>query len=64
MAQAPLNERGGRAAIVLARLPDPDVARLTGEAARRGLPRSQVVRELIRAGLDRLETDSGPPPGG
>lgn len=56
MGQKPINERGGVAATVQAKMPDADVARLVALAARRRKSRSAMARELLVAALDQLET--------
>jgi hypothetical protein len=60
----PLNQAGGTAVLVAARVSDEDVARLAVLVARRGVRQATVVRELLRAGLDQLERENGPPRGG
>jgi len=65
MAQAPLNPEGGRAAVVRAKMPDTDVARLLRLARRRRLKTGTMARELLRFALDAAErADTGPPAGG
>ncbi|MGH3300394.1 MAG: ribbon-helix-helix protein, CopG family [Streptosporangiaceae bacterium] len=52
-----LNEQGGKAAILITRVPDTDVARLIRLATRRRKSRSAMMRELLRFALDRAELE-------
>lgn len=67
MAQAPLNERGGKAAAVQVKMPDETLARVIALAVRTGRGKSAMTRQLVRLGLDVLELaetspgDSGAP---
>jgi hypothetical protein len=59
----PLNEMGGTAAVVRARVADDDLARLIRLAVRRRKSRSQMTRELLRLALDQIEAAGRAPPG-
>jgi hypothetical protein len=58
-----LNPDGGASVIVAARLPDADATRVAALAARRGVTRSAVFRELVRLSLDQLDRKRAGPPG-
>jgi hypothetical protein len=59
----PLNEMGGTAAVVRARVADDDLARLIRLAVRRRRSRSETTRWLLRYALDQVEAAGRPPPG-
>ncbi|HTS98345.1 MAG TPA: ribbon-helix-helix protein, CopG family [Streptosporangiaceae bacterium] len=50
-----LNEGGGRAAVVKARVPDDEAGRLAAVAARLRITRSATVRRALAIGLAALE---------
>jgi predicted DNA-binding protein len=53
MAQRPLNASGGVTPTTGFRVPRPTLDRVDREARKRGITRSQLVRELIERGLDQ-----------
>jgi hypothetical protein len=58
MSQIPLNASGGTAAVVMARMADPDVERIARLSSQLGLKRAVVVRQAMAAGLRLLERDA------
>jgi hypothetical protein len=59
MSRPPINEAGGRAAVVQAKMSDPEIARLLRLAAMRRKSRSATARELLLFALDQFERAEG-----
>ena len=55
MAMHPLNADGGSAAVVRARVPDGDLARIIRLASRRRAKPGTVIRQLLQHALDQLD---------
>jgi hypothetical protein len=58
-----LNERGGRAVLVQARVSDADHDALVELARRKGLKQPEMIREIMRWAIAKYvaEEDTGPP---
>jgi metal-responsive CopG/Arc/MetJ family transcriptional regulator len=58
MATRPLNPTGGDASIIKARMPDNEIRRLDRAVKRRGIDRSQFIREALAQVLDAEEVSA------